>query len=149
MAPARRKILDDRHLAREASRMDDAFGLYLMGDDAGESEEERSAFRRVCLAHQAEREIVLDDLRDHTRRHNVAWHSWYREHCTPPAQAPAGTVAYVVMDKETGALATPEDLADDLKVCDADAGSPPSRIYAKTPIEQMAQERRDACERAQ
>ena len=122
----------DRHIVQQASAM----ARYNHGDDAEQSEAGKAAYRRECLVHQTDREILLDQGREHAQIHAYAWHEWYRLHCVEidPGKP--------VVDRTTGNTV-------DAWACDADAGPPPGYWYMHTPEEGLARAQRDACERAQ
>lgn len=120
----------DRQLVQAA----DAMARYRSGHDPEPTDQGKTAFRRECLLHESDREVVLDQSREHAQIHAYAWREWYRIHCTP--------VDGTVIDRTTGTTV-------DAWACAADAGSPPGYWYVHTPEENLARAQRDACERAQ
>ena len=122
----------DRHIVQQA----DAMARYRKGEDAEQSDQGKAAYRRECLVHQTDREILLDQGREHAQIHSYEWHEWYRLHCVEidPGKP--------VVDRATGNTV-------DAWACDADAGAAPSYWYKHTPEEGLARAQRDACERAQ
>lgn len=126
---------------------DDAELRYLSGDRAEDSDEGRHAYRLVCLAHQTERDDVLESLSAHAQMHALVRASWFAVHCNPSADRKVEDG--VVLSQETDRQPEPGELGEVLAVCDADAGVPSPKQYTRTAREVMAQARRDACEDAQ
>jgi hypothetical protein len=123
----------DRQLIQTA----DAMARYRDGRDAEPTEQGKAAFRRECVVHETDREILLDQMREHAQIHVFAWREWYRVHCDS-IESGRGPI----IDSSTGHTV-------DARACDADAGAPPGFWYIHTPEENLAQAQRDACERAQ
>lgn len=115
--------------------------MYALGDDAGSLEEDRAAFRQVCLKHQDNREIIIEGLHYHAQLHVILWRAWYEKNCVAPVM-PDGTV--VTWPEKGESFNPPVPF-----LCSSDAGAPPAQTYARTEEEILAQEQRLACERAQ
>ena len=91
---------------------------YAEGDDAEDSEPGRAAYRKVCVEHEAVRDVALDEMHGHAREHLALWHAWFGQNCL-------GTLAAV--DRESGE-------ATAATVCEPEAGTPPPRFYVRTSV---------------
>jgi hypothetical protein len=114
---------------------------YELGDDSGVTEEDRAAFRQVCLKNQDERAEVLEKLLYHAQMHRILWRDWYEKNCTNLVLPDGKTIAW----PEMGITFNPPVPW----VCSIDAGVPPAQVYQKTEQEEIAQRQKLACERAQ
>jgi hypothetical protein len=137
------EVSTDADREDRTTRLVDAEGRFLSGDNAEPSDLGRAAYRTVCREHAVEREMTLDELRERAQIHTFAWREWYKTHCLPIANG-LKTPNSVAIDRDTG-----KALTDSVYVCGTDAGTPPARVYERSSAEVLAQARRDACERAQ